>query len=572
MRGGLLFLAGAATGFALASVLFLRSPDRGLEGASPAGVLPPAAVEGPGLPPPAPAPERLEEPRVASTDRHPHRSPAGAIEGGLAERPPAPPSPGTESGVRGIVRDERWRGIAGAEVTLRVGEALDDPSGRRRMVFPAPDAGKTITGSNGGYAIEFGGSGLVRVTATAAGFEPAEGQGRFSSGRGQRLDLQLRWSRAAFLQGRLLDLAGRPLWPADVSFLFPEVSDRSSPAACAPDSDVSILTVGAATGSDPRTFPAGVSSEDATFHARLDPGWSGLIRLVVRGRALDEASWKEGDPPVDLQVDVPSLRAGVGAIDLSVLDAPGGGFVAGARLRLTREDPVGDDWGECELPGARAPGPLRLADLPPGRYGLRIAAPGYAEVAREARVEAGSTTPVEVALPRPAVVRVRLVETDGVRTGGLGVHVLDAEGREMSCELESSEDMNSITVSGVPPGKGWMIVNTNVLPLSVAEGSGPEIVFPIRRPRTLAIRWRSPGLALPDGSWRWATPRLLTRERIPIPWGGSVHPAEREGEWSQCLTRAVPGTYLLELRLQGHDPFRREIVVGEGESTEVLIE
>src|SRR5262245_38452602 len=81
MRGGILFLAGTLTGFALASILFVGSPYRGSEGTSPAGVVSPREVERLSLPPSAPAPERLEAPRVAASDRDPVRSPARATEG-----------------------------------------------------------------------------------------------------------------------------------------------------------------------------------------------------------------------------------------------------------------------------------------------------------------------------------------------------------------------------------------------------------------------------------------------------------------------------------------------------------
>jgi carboxypeptidase family protein/PEGA domain-containing protein len=491
---------------------------------------------------------------------------------GLAARPGVPPSLGIETGVRGFVQDERGRAIAGAEVSIRVGERVDDPSGITYMEFPAPDAGKAITGPDGQYAIDFHGSGLVRVAATASGFDPAVNQVQVSAGRDARADLRLQWSRAAYLRGRLLDLAGRPLWPADVLFLFPQLDRLSRAAACAPDTDTTILTIGGPGGSNPIWIPAGISEEDATFHARLDPGWVGLVRLVFHGRTPAEAAWKEGDPPVDLRVDVPALRAGVGAVDLSILDAGGGGFVAGSRVRLTRENPDGDDWGECTLDGPNAPGPLRLADLPPGRYLLRVGAPGYAEVSREARVDTGSTTPIEVALPRPAVVRVRLVETEGVRPAGYGLAVLDEEGRELSCEVESSEDDKLFTVSGVPPGKGWLVINTNLVSLSVAEGSDSEIVVPIRRRRAVTLRVRYPGSTLGTGPMGSPEVRLLADGRIPIQEGWSGGAAVAGRGWWEYLSKVVPGTYTLEVRTPGRPNFRRELVVGEGESTEVVID
>lgn len=571
MRGSFLFLAGILTGFALASITFVWSPDRRLDESRVVGVSSPAVVEEAVPPSPAPPPESRDAPRISLSDRDPHRSLAHATADTPAARPPVPGSSGNERGVRGFVRDPLRGGIAGAEVSIRVGALVVGPSRHGQIDIPIPDVGRTITDSDGRYAIAFDGSGLVRVTARAAGYDEALADAVFSHGRGPPVDLFLNRTRQiTSLEGRLLDLGGKPLWPADVYFIFPRLDELGSAAACAPETDTAILTIGAVPGSDPQPFPAGVSPEGASFFAQLDSGWTGLVRLVFRGRMVAEAPWKDGEPPVELRVDLSPLRARVGGIDLTVVDSTSGAFVVGSRLTLTRLDPEGEDWGECQLLGPRAPGPMRLADLPPGRYGLRVVARGYAEVLREARVEAGANSSVEVVLPRPAVLQVRLVETEGAQSEWYAAALFDAGGRQLPCdnEFESSGGAKRITVSGVPPGECRMVVATNVLRLSVAEGSRSDIVLPLRRPRTVALRLRSPSA----GTSRWATVHLLAEGNIPALDQGFGGPAAEEGGWSTYYFKAVPGTYLLELRTPGGDLLRREVVVGEGESTEVVIE
>src|SRR5262249_34478943 len=159
---------------------------------------------------------------------------------------------------------------------------------------------------------------------------------------------------------------------------------------------------------------------------------------------------------------------------------------------------------------------------------------GYAEAVRELQVDEGTTAAVEVALRRAAVLRIRLLETERSSANGNSITILDAAGREISCEIavETSGEENWVTLSGVPRGGGWVVVDTNFLRLSVEEGSHSEIVFPLRRPRTVVVRWRAPTPTLPDRAWRWAAHRFLAEGRIPFPEMGSFRGAE-EGGWSE---------------------------------------
>jgi hypothetical protein len=298
--------------------------------------------------------------------------------------------------VAGRIFDPEGRPVPGAWVEAARGEAESDDAGRFRMTGLVPGTTVSLAVQAPGLR---GGLASVRV--------PPEG-------KATRVEIHL--GRAAALDGRLTDAAGRPIASASVTLQEPP---------------------------SPRTL----TDDDGRFHLDgLAPGRREAVALRLGGRPLARAAvdLREGPNRLDLTAP-PGLPISGRVVDEQ------GAPVPAARLFLEGEDPedrwlaVGADDGTFLLPGLRE-----------GDYRLSVLAAGFAQPAPQpVRIAGEPVRGLTLRVGRGGSITGRLLGLAPEELNGL---VILARGSTQRLGLAGPD--GRYLVADVPPGHWEVTVRT----------------------------------------------------------------------------------------------------------------
>lgn len=318
----------------------------------------------------------------------------------------------------GAVRDGEGAGVSGCQV-----QAFDSAHGRV--------VGSSLTGPDGGYWIAaLPRAVYVAVAVCASGRAEASG---IAIGDGDEVRADLAMGGGS-LAGTVVDSAGEPVVGALISV---KLDGSAAPA-----------TLAARSGAGGRFECSGLSGERFT-----------VVAAAARGEMEAERSGVAAGT-VDLV-----LRLGSGELL---------GLVVGDRGEPVPDFTVYAEPEQIEQGRARsqrflAPsGEFRLA-VEPGRYGVKVGAPGYAaaSVANVLVPAVGSSQRVKVALTRGYEVTGKVVDNQGQPVPGAAVatnpSMLWAFGRAAavpSGSYTTTDAAGAFRLTGVPPGDhGYLIAH-----------------------------------------------------------------------------------------------------------------
>ncbi len=480
--------------------------------------------------------------------------------------------------ISGRVVGPRQEPISGAEVSVCFARRWFRPEGGIESEFRDADAVTFRTDAEGRFEASFDHGGAVRVRASAPGFPttPTEVREVPPPPYIVRLYFPL-WSDREFarLRGRVVDPAGTPLPLEDLVFLFPGKDDH--PETIDPIETVSRIAAMADPARSDLVVDGTLPDDKGAFELGVPRGGRWTVALFFRGRVVEERPWGDGDPEIEFRVDVEALRATLGELEVKVLDGATGNHLPGAKVLVERG---GDRGGGGPGRTYRQPRgePLRVPDLAPGPLTVRASAGGFAMVVAQAEIAPGATTRVELPLQPPARLRVRLVPVEGwlPRPPTTAPEYRDCEGRwgNVSWEEETETDTRWLQLGDLQPGEGFLLLAGNVLRIRVSPGSNPDVDFPIRRPRSLIVRYVA-GKTPEHLGFRPLSEGLRTffDGRVCLHSTSFSRPERVEGWVERRMDEILPpGRYTLELDPGIGSIVRREIEVGLDEVTTVAVD
>jgi carboxypeptidase family protein len=309
----------------------------------------------------------------------------------------------------GRVVDRAGKPVADAEVRL-LPVGSDDPRSAREATLRA------VTGASGTFRIDRLAGGPFNLRARARGFAPTlvrrvdlpPGNGSVDLGT-------LVLERGLTLEGRVVDTAGNPIGGATV-----QVTPSTGLAVWDLPLDGEAPGWETVSGRDGAFSFAGLAPGGETlrasrqgFAARTLPGIGVpsaepvLVRLDPAARISGTVKDDSGEPV-----------AGANVLLSEVSSAAGDGAPPQDRTR-----PVGAAVSDAE-------GRFAAADLPPGRFSLLAAAPGFLSATLKGLdlPDGGEIAGVEVVLPRGATVQGTVSTPDGTPAAGAKVIAIDGGG------------------------------------------------------------------------------------------------------------------------------------------------
>jgi hypothetical protein len=187
--------------------------------------------------------------------------------------------------------------------------------------------------------------------------------------------------------------------------------------------------------------------------------------------------------------------------------------------------------------------PLRVDNLPPGRHQIRATREGYNAFEQWVEIQGGQVVRVPILLERSAPT-----------TGSILV-TADLEGAAIYLDSRPTGLVTTAVIDDVPAGNHTV----EIRPSDGAPFSRVIVVEPGRRAEVRA-RVRPQVQAATSGTIAVLVDQTGAIVRIngtPLPPGSYT----REG--------LPPGTYVVQVLLEGYEPFRREVSVSAGQTTTV---
>lgn len=335
------------------------------------------------------------------------------------------------AGVRGVVVGEDGKTIGDVELSLEYLDAENESADAVRL---------SRTDAKGNFRVPSLAPGTWQLTALKEGFvETAEVFDMHDARVDEEIKLIL--SRGGTIDGRIVDLSGRP---------------------------VADWTVYARGGTDVAARPS--SKLDGSF------SFSGL-----RGGRYE--LYAEPSSNNDRELEVGHVRtatvAAVTGSEQVILRAPGTGILSGV---VTFSGAPPPESFSITVPGLGSTtfdglsGRFRLPSAIAARYPLIVRAPGYSGDVSEVEVLRGQETSVQVLLEAAVELRGRVLDSaDGTPISGADITVLS----ERKTTLTHKD--GRFEVRGLPPGEHLVFVRANgygtakIGPISVEGGDVPEL-------------------------------------------------------------------------------------------------
>lgn len=336
------------------------------------------------------------------------------------------------AGVRGVVRGEDGKAIGDVELSLEYLDAENESADAVRL---------SRTDAQGRFRVPSLAPGTWQLTALKEGFVETAEVFEMHDARVDE-DLKLILSRGGTIDGRIIDLSGRP---------------------------VSDWTVYARSGTDVAARPS------------LKPHGSFSFSGLRSGRyELHAEPSSGGDRPLELGTARTATIAAVTGAQQVILRAPGTGILSGS---VTFSGGPPPESFSITVPGLGGTtfdglsGRFRLPAAIAARYPLIVRAPGYSSDVSEVQIIRGQETSVQILLEAAVELRGLVLDaTDGTPIPGADITVLS----ERKTTLTHKD--GRFEVRGLPPGEHLVFVRANgygtakIGPISVEGGAEvPEL-------------------------------------------------------------------------------------------------
>jgi len=323
---------------------------------------------------------------------------------------------------------------------------------------------------------------------------------RVRPGGGGEHDLVLESIETTELQGLLVDPEGRPLQPADLYRLFPELDPlpdefllaelkggRLPPGPAFDQFSRLVVVAAKGLGQNGGERFVDFDPETARFRAVLDGRFEGELVLVFRGQNVERRPWRAGDPEVRMTVDVDALFAALGRIEVEVFAAGEAGTrkpLPSAEVELVRESRLPGRPPCTERLGGDSKRPLAIDGVPPGRYLAVARAQGLTAASEVVDVAEGGLSKVQLELARPASVRIflRFPEEPEWLAEQLDFTYLDRNNAEHRIEVTGVDlgDRLAAEVAGAPVGPGAFLLDDSVLRVDLKPGENPDLEWELQ--------------------------------------------------------------------------------------------
>ncbi len=373
----------------------------------------------------------------------------------------------------------------------------------------------------------------------------------------------------------LLDAEGRPLDPRDERWLRLEEEVDDALLDTLPDA----------------------ARERALGEAKMVEALSGpfvrdvtadLRWRVVRGGWVLATARPEPEPDGQLRIDVGALRSRMGTLEVEVVRTETGALVPSVivEIQALDRDASGRVWFRHSRAAASEAdlGCFRFAGIPEGEYEVAVCKVrgfggewGRMAVGR-ALVRGGATAHLRLALDPPARVPFVLRREDGTARSyaNTAIEYRDEADRRLALSVGRTRtesvggdfEVGTDLVLDAPPGRGWLVWQSNTWPFRAVPGPNPVLACAYREPVYVAVLVALDP-APPTHAGLPVFVRVRTTEGITVATDRRSYEVDGDG-LLDVYFELIPGAYDVEWRLPTGTTGRARIEVPEGEETVVV--